>query len=133
MKRSKTQIQVVGVSGLHMTRHSEIRCQQRGVPDKVLTAHLNNADLEIPRGSGCTLLMMSKIRISELGPRTPEGVSTDRLGNLGVLMKGIMAITVVRVHDPSFMRSTLSRRRKAPKRISRRRNPRTGQILGIRT
>jgi hypothetical protein len=79
------------------TRHAIIRAQQRGITPKQIDAVLKNADRETPRGSGCAAIWISRRELQRIGPKTPEGVATDRLQGLIILQSdNDAAITVFR-------------------------------------
>ena len=44
-----------------------------------LEAIIGYADMEARRGNGCASIWISRKELRRLGPKTPEGISTDRL------------------------------------------------------
>ena len=85
------------MSKLVLSRHATIRAQQRGITPAQLEAIIRYADMEVRRGSGCASVWISSKELQRLGPRTPEGISTDRLRGVTVLQAGDDAcITVFR-------------------------------------
>lgn len=79
------------------TKHSIIRAQQRGVRPELIHAVGKYADRKVWRGSGCVSIWISKAKLKRLGPNTPEGISTDRLKGLIVLLSHDQAcVTVIR-------------------------------------
>jgi hypothetical protein len=79
------------------SRHVIIRGQQRGIAQAQIDAVLENADRETPRGSGCAAIWISKRELRRIGPRTSEGVATDRLNGL-IVVRGVddAAVTAFR-------------------------------------
>ncbi len=67
------------------TRHAVIRAQQRGITQAQIDAVLKNADRETPRGTGCAAIWISRRELQRIGPKTPEGIPTDRLRGLIIL------------------------------------------------
>lgn len=53
-----------------ISRHAELRCQQRGVSTAVIGAILDHADIDRPIGNNCRLLRVSKLHAATL--RQPE-------------------------------------------------------------
>lgn len=51
---------------ISLSRHAERRCQQRGVPKRLLSLILDHADLEKPIGDGCTLVRVSREQAGSL-------------------------------------------------------------------
>jgi hypothetical protein len=45
---------------LHLSRHAERRCQQRGITNERLATFLDNADIDQPIGSNCHLRKVSR-------------------------------------------------------------------------
>jgi hypothetical protein len=85
------------MSKLVLPRHATIRAQQRGILPAQLEAIIGYADMEVPRGNGCASIWISSEELRRLGPKTPEGISTDRLRGVTVLQSGDQAcITVFR-------------------------------------
>ena len=68
-----------------MTKHASNRCQHRGFNNARLFAVIKYADRKVHRGRNLQAIWISASRIRQLGPRTPEGVSTDRLKDVCVL------------------------------------------------
>ena len=68
------------------SRHATIRAQQRGITHEQIDAVARYADKEALRGDGCLAIWISKKELRRLGPCTPEGVSTDRLRGLTILV-----------------------------------------------
>src|SRR5262249_5888960 len=112
MFRSNQAEEFDGMSQTIFSRHATLRAQQRGITPTQVDAVLRYADMETPRGHGCAALWISKHELGQLGPFTPEGVSTDRLQDVTVLQSGDQAcITVFRNR-----RSRLYRRRARSRR-----------------
>lgn len=80
-----------------LSRHSAIRARQRGIACAQIEAVERYADVETPRGGGCVSIWISRKMLQELGPSTPEGIATDRLQGLIVLVGNNQAcVTVLR-------------------------------------
>lgn len=79
-----------------LTRHAQNRMRQRGVTNNTLEAVLIHSDKKRYRGDGKWGLFVSKKKIRGMGPRTPEGVDTDRLKNIVVLVSKDSLITVLK-------------------------------------
>jgi hypothetical protein len=85
------------MSKLVLSRHATIRAQQRGITPAQLEAIIGYADMEARRGNGCASIWISRKELRRLGPKTPEGISTDRLQGVTVPQSGDQAcITVFR-------------------------------------
>jgi hypothetical protein len=67
------------MSNFSITRHGRVRAQQRGVRRAHIDAVIGYADMEARRGNGCFSMWISERELRRLGPKTPEGVPTDRL------------------------------------------------------
>lgn len=75
-----------------LTAHARQRCQQRGIRVALLSAVLENADVERPAGGDAVLLSVSRARAARLN-------LNDRLGRCGVILSQDGAvITVAHVH-----------------------------------
>jgi hypothetical protein len=70
---------------MNLTRHAIARGQQRGIAYSQFDAVLKHADRETPRGGGRIAVWISKKELQRIGPKTPEGVPTDRLRRLIVI------------------------------------------------
>jgi len=98
------------MSKLVFSRHATIRAQQRGITPAQLEAIIAYADMEVPRGKGCASVWISSEGLQRLGPRTPEGISTDRLRGVTVLQSDDQAcITVFRNQTSKAYRRTAGR------------------------
>jgi len=98
------------MSKLVLSRHAMIRAQQRGITAAQIEAILGYADMEASRGNGCASIWISRNELRRLGPRTPEGISTDRLRGITVLQSGDRAcITVFRNQTSKAYRRTVGR------------------------
>jgi hypothetical protein len=79
------------------SRHAMVRAHQRGIKLEQVDAILRYADMEEPRGDGCTSIWISRRELRRLGPSTPEGVSTDRLQGVTVLQGDEqVCVTIIR-------------------------------------
>jgi Domain of unknown function (DUF4258) len=82
-----------------LSKHAGARARQRGIDFAQIEAVLSYADRIAHRGGGTEYIWISKSMLNRLGAKTPEGVDTDRLKNVHVLIGsdgGI--ITVLRAH-----------------------------------
>jgi hypothetical protein len=68
------------------SKHAMKNCQRRGIKGEAADAVLIHGDLVADRGNGVTLIQVSNPKLRQLGARTPEGVQTDRLKNLCLLI-----------------------------------------------
>lgn len=68
------------------SRHATTRAQQRGIASAQVDAVMRYFDMERYRGDGRTAIWISPKELDRLGPTTPEGVSTDKLNGLFVLL-----------------------------------------------
>ena len=68
------------------SKHASMNYQRRGVKDETIEAVMLHADLFTNRGGGKTLWQISKKKLRRMGGQTPEGVQTDRLRNLVLLV-----------------------------------------------
>lgn len=94
------------------SRHSLARARQRGITSPQIDAVERHADIERRRGGRCIAIWISKKKLQHFGPATPEGVSTDRLHGLVVLLsEDQVRVTVIRNR-----RSTIYRRNVGSKR-----------------
>ena len=66
---------------VRLSTHARTRCQQRAVKPEFLALVLDNADIEVPVGSNCTLLRVHR--------RTARRLNAgDRLHRYGVVVNG---------------------------------------------
>lgn len=81
-----------------LTRHAEIRCQQRGIRREVIDAILNEADRVTPAGSGAHTRHVSRKRCGALvkGGIPPQTV--ERLASVYVVTAGSLVVTVFHNH-----------------------------------
>jgi hypothetical protein len=77
------------------SRHATTRAQQRGIAFTHVDAVIRYFDMERFRGDGCTAIWISRKELDRLGPTTPEGVSTDKLQGLFVLLSPDQAAVTV--------------------------------------
>jgi hypothetical protein len=99
------------MSNLSFTRHGRTRAQQRGIRPAYIEAVLGYADRENRRGNGCASVWISKAELRRLGPRTPEGIPTDRLQGLTVLQtEDQTCLTVLRNRKAKAYRRDAGRR-----------------------
>jgi hypothetical protein len=99
------------------TRHAIMRGQQRGITLAQIDTVLKNADKEIPRGRGCAAIWISRRELKRIGPRTSEGIPTDRLQGL-IVVRGVddAAVTAFRTRRcGGHRRSSLCARVGAPR------------------
>lgn len=68
------------------SNHASKNFRRRGVENATAQAVLVHGDLFSYRGKGVTLIQISKKKILALGGKTPEGIQTDRLKNLCLLV-----------------------------------------------
>ncbi len=68
------------------SKHASKNFRRRGVENDTAQAVLAHGDLFSYRGKGVTLIQVSKKKILALGGKTPEGMQTDRLKNLCLLV-----------------------------------------------
>lgn len=93
------------------TRHARVRAQQRGVRRAYIDAVIGHADMEARRGNGCSSIWISERELRRFGPRTPEGIPTDKLQGLMVLQGSDQAcITVIRNRRTRVYRRNARRR-----------------------
>jgi len=79
------------------SKHATKNCQRRGVKGDAADAVLLHGDLIADRGNGVTLIQLSNRKLCAMGGRTPEGVQTDRLKNLCLLVSSDnTVVTVIR-------------------------------------
>ena len=68
------------------SKHASKNYRRRGIKDDAANAVLIHGDLTAYRGNGVTLYQISSQKIRAIGGRTPEGVPTDHLKNLCLLV-----------------------------------------------
>lgn len=68
-----------------LSKHAALRVQQRGVPHHLVAALMNHADFEAPVGGGCTVLRMTRERLSDPEVRDALGADRERLRGLSVV------------------------------------------------
>lgn len=71
---------------LNVSLHARTRNQQRGITVGQIEAVEKYADRAARRGRGTASLWISRRKLRQFGPTTPEGISTDRLHGLIVLL-----------------------------------------------
>ncbi len=81
---------------LQLTCHARVRSQQRGIRHDAIGAVIKYSDKSERRGRHCWVHWVSRRRLGELGSHTPEGVSTERLDGLHVLVGESDIVTVFR-------------------------------------
>jgi hypothetical protein len=77
------------------SKHAKKNYQRRGVKNEAANAVYAHADICINRGRGMMMLKISKAKLQIMGGKTPEGVSTDRLKNLCLLVANDNTIVTV--------------------------------------
>jgi hypothetical protein len=93
------------MSGSRCSKHAMLRARQRGISQRQIDAVEKYADVEQQRGGGRVSVYISKEGLERLGPRTPEGVSTDRLKGLTLLQAAdLTCVTVARHRRARFYR-----------------------------
>lgn len=88
-----------------LSTHAQRRARQRGVPDGLIDLVLAHADIDRPAGSGCTVLRISRTRLTDLRPRL--GAAAERLANLALIWsdRTETIVTILRDHGgPSARR-----------------------------
>lgn len=68
------------------SKHASKNYRRRGIQNDAANAVLIHGDITSYRGNGVTLFQISKKKLRTMGGRTPEGVQTDRLRNLFLLV-----------------------------------------------
>jgi hypothetical protein len=68
------------------SQHAAVNFRRRGIKNEEANAVYTHADIEVERGGGVVMLKISRKALLKLGGRTPEGVQTDRLKNLCLLV-----------------------------------------------
>lgn len=77
-----------------LSRHAAIRCQQRGVPVRVVQTLLDKADRVVPVGSGAYSRFVSKRRRRNLTAYGVPAWVVDRLESVCVVTSGETVLTV---------------------------------------
>ncbi len=78
-----------------LSRHAITRCQQRGVPWKLLSALLDLWDREIPARGGCTSVCVSRVKLTHLqGLGYPRSILEGLAGLTAILSPQGLVITV---------------------------------------
>lgn len=77
-----------------LSKHAKVRCQQRGVPQELVSRVLELADTEIEIGGNCSLLRVSRRGASIC-------LRDDRLTHVGVVWSGSQAqvVTVMKLYE----------------------------------
>jgi len=70
---------------LRLSRHADRRAQQRGVTHAVLNDLLAFGDIEVPVGSGCVALSISRNRLQDLSVRGALQTNPDKLSCLAMV------------------------------------------------
>ena len=93
------------------SKHASKNYQRRGIKDEYTDAVMLHADFFANRGGGLTLWQISKKKLRRMGGQTPEGVQTDRLRNLVLLVANDNTIvTAIRPSKGKYkLRRTLER------------------------
>lgn len=71
----------------HYTDHALQRANQRGIQSELIDAILEYADVEVPVGSGCTSLRISKRALKNEDVRRRLGPLVDRAAKTAVLWR----------------------------------------------
>ena len=81
-----------------LSEHAARRANQRGVPHDLIDLVIANADIDEPAGSGCSVLRISRVRLTALRPHL--GATADRLQNLALIWSERTAsvVTILRDH-----------------------------------
>jgi len=84
-----------------LSKHAARRAKQRGVTHDLIDLIVDHADIEESAGSGCSILRISRNRLTKL--RTQLGDTTDRLTNLVLIWsdRSAMVVTILRDHGRS--------------------------------
>jgi hypothetical protein len=70
-----------------LSRHAELRCQQRGITQDLIALVFNHADVETAIGDGCTFIRVTKREARRVG-------GDDRLARVGLVWSGSRAQVV---------------------------------------
>jgi hypothetical protein len=73
------------MSSFSMSRHAEIRANQRGVTHAMIETLIAHADVETPVGRGCTALRISRRQLQDRELRQSLGSKCDRLASLALI------------------------------------------------
>jgi hypothetical protein len=107
--RGKGRSTACRTSALPVTRRSARSNVVSGAP--ISMPVIGYADMEARRGNGCSSIWISERELRRLGPRTPEGIPTDRLQGLMVLQGSDQAcVTVFRNRRTKAYRRNTGRR-----------------------
>jgi hypothetical protein len=68
-----------------LSNHAATRVQQRGLPHHLIDALMSYADFEAPIGSGCTVLRMTRDRLSDPDVAACLGADRERLRGLSIV------------------------------------------------
>ena len=94
---------------VHLSRHAERRCRQRGIANDRLAAFLENADIDQPIGSNCRLLKVSR----EIAKTIPGG---EWLASMVMIEAGDTGKVVTVMHADRSRRGRRYRRGRAGRR-----------------
>jgi hypothetical protein len=68
-----------------LSNHAATRVQQRGLPHHLIDALMSHADFEAPVGGGCTVLRMTRDRLSDPDVAACLGADRERLRGLSIV------------------------------------------------
>lgn len=81
------------------TKHAMTRCNQRGVPHRLIEAVLSMGDQEAPVGGNCVALRVSRLRLADPRVRQSLGGDADRLDGLSLILAEDTGQIVTVLHD----------------------------------
>lgn len=87
------------MSPLALSRHADVRANQRGVTYEMLDALIAFADFEVPVRGGCTVLRLSRERLDDRELRATLGPLADRLRFLAIVVADDSGSVVTVLHD----------------------------------
>jgi hypothetical protein len=76
------------VLAIALSRHAQVRANQRGVTHRAINDLIAHADIERPVGDGCTVLRISRRRLDDPSVRAELGSNGDKLASLAVIWNG---------------------------------------------
>jgi hypothetical protein len=81
-----------------LTRHAAVRANQRGVTHEAVQAVIAWADVELPARDGCSVLRVSRRRLTNRALRATLGVLADRVRSLALVVAGDTGEVVTVLH-----------------------------------
>ena len=89
----------IAMHTIDLSRHAQMRANQRGVPNNLLDVIMAYADVDAPVGGNCTVIRISRARLLDQDVRQAAGANIDRLKSLALVWSETSGQVVTVLHE----------------------------------